>query len=191
MCYYLFVNITSLVKNYVESECRKPTSKYGYQIFEFHFGLVVKYARTLSEELGADTEIVTLAAWLHDIGSVVNGRKDHHLIGAEIAEKKLAELSYPADKTKLVVDCILHHRGSTNSKRETLEEKIVAEADAMSAFDSIGGLFEAAFTYEKLNQEEAEKSVMKKLQNKYRQLHFAKSKAIIKPKYDAAMLLLK
>ncbi|PIS07765.1 metal-dependent phosphohydrolase [Candidatus Berkelbacteria bacterium CG10_big_fil_rev_8_21_14_0_10_43_13] len=185
------MNIVKKVKDYVEAECLKSTSKYGFEIFEFHFAVVVKYAQILADELGADREVVTLAGWLHDIGSVLYGLKDHHLTGAKIAEEKLREFNYPKNKIRLVKNCILHHRGSTASARRTLEEKIVAEADTMTAFDSIGGLFKAAYIFENLHQAEAEKSVLKKLENKYKKLHFAKSKEIIKPKYEAAKLLLK
>ncbi|MDO8662920.1 MAG: HD domain-containing protein [Candidatus Omnitrophota bacterium] len=185
------MNIVNQIKNYVEAECRKSTSKYGAEPFEFHFSSVVKYAEKLADELGGDKEIIILASWLHDIGSIVEGRKDHHISGARIAEEKLTELKYPAEKIKLVKNCILHHRGSTKLERETLEEQIVAEADVMSNFDNLAGIFKAAYIYEGLNQGEAKKAVRKKLENKYKQLHFAKSIEIIKPKYDAAMLLLK
>ena len=121
----------------------------------------------------------------------MSGREDHHITGAEIAEKKLRELNYPSEKIKLVKKCILNHRGSQQSKRDSIEEKIVAEADAMSNFDNIPGIFKAAFIYEKKSQEEAKKSVRKKLENKWNKLHFSDSKKIIKPKYEAIMLLLK
>ena len=61
----------------------------------------------------------------------------------------------------------------------------------MSAFDNLSGIFKAAFVYENLTQDEAKESVKKKLENKWKQLHFEKSKQIIRPKYEAAMLLLK
>lgn len=184
------MDIVDQIKNYVEAECRKPTSKYGSEPFLFHFVPMVEYAKVLAKEMNVDIEIVELAGWLHDIGSIVYGRENHHITGAKIAEEKLTELNYPPAKIKLVKNCILNHRGSKNSKRETLEEKIIAEADAMSNFDNIAGIFKAAFIYEKLNQGEAKIAVRKKLQNKYKQLHFSKSKEMIKPKYDAAMLLL-
>ena len=44
---------------------------------------------------------------------------------------------------------------------------------------------------EKFTQIQAAKSVKKKLENKWRKLHFKESKELIKPKYKAAMLLLK
>lgn len=184
------MNIVEKVKSYVESECRKPSSKYGFDPFEFHFIPMVAHAENLAKLLGADREIVLLAAWLHDIGSIIEGRKDHHISGARIAEAKLLELNYPPARIELIKKCILHHRGSTKSECQTLEEKIISEADAISNFDNIAGCFKAAFVYEGLTQGEARESVRKKLQNKYNQLYFAESKRIIKPKYEAAMLLL-
>jgi len=184
------MSIEQKIRGFVEEESKKPTSKYGYEPFEFHFVFVVKYAKKLAKELGADEEIVAIAGWLHDIGSIVYGRKDHHITGAKIAVEKLTALGYPADKIELVEKCILHHRGSRHDERKTLEEKIIAEADAMSAFDNIPGVFKAAFVYEHNTQGEAKESVRNKLKNKFNQLYFKNSKKIIKPKYKAAMLLL-
>ena len=129
--------------------------------------------------------------WLHDIGSIIYGRDDHHITGAKIAEEKLKELQYPAEKIELVKKCILNHRGSQQNNRESIEEQIVAEADVMSNFDNIAGIFKATFVYENKNQGEAKGSVRRKLENKWKQLHFKNSRKIIKPKFEAAMLLLK
>lgn len=179
------------VKDFVKKECYKPTSKYGTEPYEFHFLPMVKYSLQLAKEKGADEEIVAIAAWLHDIGSIIEGRENHHITGANIADDKLSELGYPKDKIELVKKCILNHRGSLGNRRDTLEEKIIAEADVMSNFDNIPGIFKASFVFEGQNQGEAKLAVRKKLQNKWNQLHFAESKKIIKPKYEAAMLLLK
>ena len=111
--------------------------------------------------------------------------------GAKIAEDKLTELGYPAEKIELVKKCILNHRGSQQNSRESIEEKILAEADVLSNFENISGIFKAAFVYENMDQNQAKDSVRTKLENKYKQLHFDVSKKIIKPKYEAAMLLLK
>ncbi|EKE19562.1 MAG: hypothetical protein ACD_8C00138G0005 [uncultured bacterium] len=184
------MNIVQKVKNFVEDECGKPTSKYGYEPFEFHFAPTVKYAKMLATDLGGDEEIVEIAGWIHDIGSIMVGRDDHHITGAKIAEEKLREFGYPEEKVQLVKNCVLHHRGSQKMELETLEEQIVAEADAMSNFDNLSGIFKAAFVYENLNQGEARKSVFKKLENKWNQLKFEKSKEIIRPKFQAIKLLL-
>lgn len=184
------MDIVLEIRTFVEEECKKPTSKYGYEPFVFHFIPVVQYAEILTKELGGDREVVALAAWLHDIGSIMYGREDHHTTGARIAERKLRELAYPEEKISLVKKCILNHRGSLPHDRETIEEQILAEADVLSNFENIPGIFKAAFIYENLNQGEAKEAVRKKLKNKWEQIRFEKSREIVRPKYEAAMLLL-
>ncbi|MDO8663227.1 MAG: metal-dependent phosphohydrolase, partial [Candidatus Wildermuthbacteria bacterium] len=90
---------------------------------------------------------------------------------------------------ELVKKCILNHRGSQHSTRDSIEEKIVAEADVMSNFDNIPGIFKAAFVYENKGQGEGRIAVIEKLKRKWDQLCFENSKKIIKPKFEAAMLL--
>jgi uncharacterized protein len=184
------MKIIEEVKKFVEEESLKSTSKYGSEPFAFHFVPTVKYALELAEELGADKEVVEIAAWLHDIGSVIYGREDHHITGVRIAEDKLKELNYPIEKIEMVKKCILNHRGSQKNNPTSLEEKIIADADALSNFDNISGIFKAAFIYENLNQGEAKEAVRKKLENKWNQLNFDNSKKIIKPKYEAMKILL-
>ena len=184
------MSIVETIKNFVEEECKKPTSKYGYQPFIHHFTPMVNHAATLADEYACDKEVVLLAAWLHDIGSIIYGRENHHVTGAEIAEQKLTELSYPTEKIALIKKCILNHRGSQDNERVSTEEQIIAEADALSNFDNIAGIFMAAFLYEGKDQSEARTETMQKLERKWRQLKFEKSKELAKPKYDAAKLLL-
>lgn len=184
------MNIIKEIRDFVESECSKPTSKYGYEPFKYHCIPTVKYGGKLADELGGDKEVVLIACWLHDIGSIVYGRKDHHITGAKIAEKKLKELKYPQEKIELVTKCILNHRGSQKNNAQSVEEKIVSDADALSNFENIPGIFKAAFVYENNTQGEAKESVRRKLQNKWNQLHFQKSKKLIRSKFKAAMIIL-
>ncbi|MFH0870601.1 MAG: HD domain-containing protein [archaeon] len=185
------MSIVQEIKAFVENECKKPTSKYGYDIFVFHLIPMVRFAERLADEMGGDKEVISLAAWMHDIGSIMQGREDHHITGAKIAEKKLKELGYPAEKIDLIKKCILNHRGSQQSKRCSIEEQIISEADVMSNFENISGLFKVAFAFEGKDQYEAKVSVRQKLERKWKQLHFEGSKKAIKPKYEAAMMLLK
>ena len=184
-------NIVEKVRKFVEEECKKPSANYP-TAYKYHFVYVHKHAKKLAEELNADSEIVELAAWLHDIGSILYGRADHHITGAEIAEKKLRELGYPEDRILLVKKCILNHRGSREKEniRDFIEAKILAEADSITAFDFVEGLFSAALVTEKLNREDAKESVRKKLQNKWNQLTLEESRKLVKPRYEAFMLLL-
>ena len=187
------MDIISEIKNFVKEECKKPGSKYGYEPFDNHFVPAIKYAGKLIKKFSKenpDREVILIAVWLHDIGSIIHGRKEHHITGAKIAEKKLREFKYPTEKIELVKKCILNHRGSQQNKREAIEEKIVAEADTLSNFDNLSGIFKAAFVYEGETQDEAKRSVREKLERKYKQLHFKESQELIKPKMEAVELLL-
>ena len=186
------MDLIERVRLFVEEECKKPTSHYGYEPFEAHFAFVVKYSQELADKLGADKEVVTLAAWMHDIGSIIHGREDHHITGARIAEEKLRELGYPEEKINKIKICILNHRGSQeeNNKRDFIEAKIIAEADSLDAFSSLSKHFLTTLVYEKKQTKEAGISVKTKLQNKWNQLELEESRELIKPKYEAAMLLL-
>ena len=64
------------------------------------------------------------------------------------------------------------------------------EADAMSNFENLAGIFMAAFVFENKSQGEAKESVKQKFIRKWGQLS-EEGKELIKPKYDACMLLLK
>jgi len=182
-------NIIELARKFVEDECKKPTSKYGYEPYEFHFVFVHDYAKKLAEETGANVEIVEIAAWMHDIGSIMFGRDNHHITGAKIAGEKLNEWGYPAENIAKVQKCIFNHRGSVNLSKESSEEQIIADADAMSAFDNLGGIFRAALNFENHNQVSANRAVKNKLINSFNKIS-PKARAIIKPKYEAAMMLL-
>lgn len=184
------MKIIDEIKKFVEAETNKASSKYGQTPFKRHFIPMVALAKKLAKKYQADVEIVEIAAWFHDVGSVRYGRANHHLTGAKIAEKKLTKLNYPKEKIAIIKKCILNHRGSIKNKRNSLEEQIIAEADALSNLEDVIGPLEAALVYEKLDPEQAKLSVRKKLQNKWKQLKFTESKKIAGPKYKAAMLLL-
>jgi uncharacterized protein len=183
------MNMPEEVRKFVEGECKKPGSKYGYEPYTNHFVPMVNYAKVLAEKLGADLEIVELSSWLHDVGSIVYGRENHHVTSSEIAERKLRELGCSEDKIERVKHCILAHRGSLGVERETKEAQIVADADTISAFDHIEGQFHAAFVSEKKNQQEARESVRAKLKNCYNKIS-PEAREMIRHKYEAAMLLL-
>jgi uncharacterized protein len=182
-------NIIETVRKFVEEECRKPTSHYGYEPYLFHFVPMHNYAKMLAEKMNADVELVEIAAWLHDIGSIMYGRENHHMTGAEIAEKKLKELNYPENRIERVKACIISHRGSVQMEKESTEAQIIADADAMANFDNIGGIYRAAFTHENKDQGQGNNAVRQKLINSYNKIS-SEAKEIIKPKFDAAMLLL-
>ncbi len=77
----------------------------------------------LSEE---DTEIVTLAAWLHDTGFVERSH-NHEDSSIEIARNFLKERNYSGEKTEKIIGCINATRFPQSPKN--ILEEIIADAD--------------------------------------------------------------
>ena len=86
----------------VLSRCKKPTNKFGMGCY-YHIESVVQNAALLSEEFGADKEIVMIASWLHDIASVTDYSmyEEHHIYGARIAGELLKKFDYDPAKSRL------------------------------------------------------------------------------------------
>ena len=64
-------DIIDYCQSEVLSRCKKTTNKFGMGCY-YHIKSVVQNAALLSEEFGADKEIVMIASWLHDIASVTD-----------------------------------------------------------------------------------------------------------------------
>ena len=86
----------------------------------------------------------------------------HHIHGANIAENILKQFNYEEEKINKVKECILNHRGSVNNTKLTIEEKCVADADAISHFDSIPSLLYLAYVNKHMNIEEGRNFVVEK-----------------------------
>ena len=94
----------------------------------------------------------------------------HHIHGAEIAEELLKKFGYDKEKIDLVKKCIVSHRGSVILDKSTIEEKCVADADAISHFDNIPSLLYLAYVEKNMDIEEGKEFVKGKLQRSYQKL---------------------
>lgn len=175
----------------VEEACKRDTNYFGYGIWTHHILNVVKYAKLMAKRIGADEEIVEMAALLHDYASIkdYDMYKDHHLHGANEAEKILKQFNYPAEKIYQVKHCIMAHRGSKTSQKMTKEALCLADADSMAHFDGISSLFYLAFFSHKMSIEEANDWLRGKLERSWNKLS-QEAKEIIKDKYEASRILL-
>ena len=134
-------DILENLQHEIYDRCQKQTNKFGMGCY-YHIIAVVKNAEILAEKYGANKEIVMIAAWLHDIASITDCSlyELHHIHGAEMAHLILKEYGYDDKKISLVQKCIRNHRGSISSEKTSLEEICVADADAISHFDSVPSL---------------------------------------------------
>ena len=183
------MNVIEEVKKYVKEESEKDTNPFTIDIYYTHIAPMVGYSKRLAKKISADEEIVEIAAWLHDIGSLKGEYETHHIAGAKYAEEFLKKLNYPAEKIEKIKHCIITHRGSIKVKRETIEAECIASADGMSHFDNITSLLNLALVIKKLPVEDARIFSRDKLQRFWDKM-IPEAKEMIKEKYEAAMLLL-
>ena len=101
--------MTDKIEELVKQEC--ATSTFGNAFFTEHLSVVADYAGRLAGPLGADTVVVTLAAWLHDLAAVRDpaAQPDHARLGAELAPEVLAPYGYDSSVIARVSRAIEAH----------------------------------------------------------------------------------
>ena len=99
-------DIVNEVLAYVKEriEWHQNTSEDHYNFWEEHIKYVYKEATKLAKDYGADEEIVSLGALLHDIALIerFGTRAEHHINGANLAKDILTKFNYPEDKMNRV-----------------------------------------------------------------------------------------
>jgi uncharacterized protein len=94
--------------------------------------------RIAEEEEEGDVIILQAAAILHDIAIPVSGRRDHAKESAKIAEKILKRIGFPEKNVTRVLYTINTHRFSDKKQPNTVEAKILQDADRLDAIGAIG-----------------------------------------------------
>ncbi|MFH1146859.1 MAG: HD domain-containing protein [Pseudomonadota bacterium] len=91
---------------------------------------------------GADLRVVKLAAILHDIGREEetrnNGRICHAVRGAAMASEILRKNVRDEEFIARVAHCIATHRFRTENRPQTLEAKIIFDADKLDSIGAVG-----------------------------------------------------
>ncbi len=87
-------------------------------------------ALRLAQEIGADAEVVKLAALLHDVEKPVG--KEHATAGAKTARRLLEERSFPAQIVESTVSAIATHAGD-NLPHSPPESLALGDADLIDA----------------------------------------------------------
>jgi len=104
-----------------------------------HVERVRTLSRIIAAELGdgVDTEVLELAAILHDVGRALSP-ENHAEASARFAERLLKALGYPRDRIERVVDAIRTHSFSSGGKPRSIEAAILSDADKLDALGAIG-----------------------------------------------------
>jgi len=104
-----------------------------------HTCRVVNYAmQILDTEKKADNSVVILAAILHDIGRAGGKAEDHAKMGSEKSYAYLTEKGYADELAKHVSYCILTHCSCSEIPPQTLEAKILFDADKLDTTGAVG-----------------------------------------------------
>ena len=106
-----------------------------------HIAEVVAYVQQLAAATGADVEIVTIAAYFHDISRASTGPEEHNVKSAQMAREWLNAHAYPAERVERVSAAIVAHmRPIAGEKRGTLgvEGRILYDADKLSRAQGLG-----------------------------------------------------
>lgn len=102
--------------------------------------LALKIAQ--SEE-NVDFKILETATLLHDIARVKesednSGTIDHALLGSQMAQKILEDLHYSSEEIEKIKHCIVTHRFRTGNEPQSIEAKILFDADKLDAIGAMG-----------------------------------------------------
>ena len=103
-----------------------------------HVLRVLALAECIGQTEGAAMDIVRAAALLHDVARAEEERNGacHARVGAERARQILA--GHPTDKVEAVAQAIASHRFRDEVVPQTLEAKVLYDADKLDAIGAIG-----------------------------------------------------
>ncbi|RLG14013.1 MAG: phosphohydrolase [Candidatus Nanohalarchaeota archaeon] len=98
---------------------------------------------TLAENEAIDMEVLESAAILHDIARAKedndsSGKTDHALLGAKMAVPILEDAGFCEEKIRQIQHCIETHRYRGENKPQTMEAKILFDADKLDSLGAIG-----------------------------------------------------
>jgi uncharacterized protein len=105
-----------------------------------HLVRVIALADKIQASEGGDLSTIWAAVALHDIGQERERRHggDHASIGAELAAQLLKDTPFPQDSIPAVQQAIREHRMTGGVTPQTLEGRILYDADKIDCLGAIG-----------------------------------------------------
>lgn len=105
-----------------------------------HLVRVMALADTISTNEGGDLPTIWAAVALHDIGQERERRHggDHAQIGAELAAELLTDTPFPQEAIPAVQQAIREHRMTGGVLPQSLEGRVLYDADKIDSLGAIG-----------------------------------------------------
>ena len=132
-------NLISQIKDFALKNSEREEI-HGFQHVERVYNMCIR----IGKELDANLSVLKIAALLHDIGRINErkslDKKNHAEISAEMALEFLDSNNFNLSKDDInnVIHAIRTHSFSMKLKPETLEAKILSDADKLDAIGAIG-----------------------------------------------------
>ncbi len=108
---------------------------------EHHIYRVLYYALDIAECYEVDIDVVIASALLHDIGRDAQFRNpslDHSAVGAEMAYDFIVSSGWSEDKASRIQRSISTHRYRKNNEPDSIEAKILFDADKLDVTGAVG-----------------------------------------------------
>ncbi|MGA7524826.1 MAG: HD domain-containing protein [Acidobacteriaceae bacterium] len=130
--------ILDRLAHYVETQAR-PVDKFGHQ------PRLIELTQAIGADLPHDRDIVSAAAWLHDLGVFTGHRPenlqelarwDHVAYACAHAPAILRQVGFPEDKIPPVLAAIRQHQ--PRDEPQTIEATILRDADILEQLGAIG-----------------------------------------------------
>ncbi len=121
----LMEQVEIFAKGYYKQVSARPN------IWELHVQLVRKYAIELAEIEKVDSQIVEIAAILHDIGRIETG-EEHSVRSHDLSKSFLESLGLSESDRALILECIIKHSTRYVSEDNKIEVRILQCADALA-----------------------------------------------------------
>lgn len=106
-----------------------------------HIYRVLNHALNLAKNYNVNMDILVAACLLHDIGrpaQFADPSLCHAKVGSEMAYQFLKELGWSEEDCTHIKRCILTHRFTISAQPETIEAKILFDADKLDVIGAMG-----------------------------------------------------
>ncbi|MCQ2378358.1 MAG: HD domain-containing protein [Victivallaceae bacterium] len=132
----------TLEKKVFDAAKRELLSRDGCHDFDHTLRVAANAEALLAQSPEADGAVVKLAVWLHDCArneeDAANGAVDHARRGAEKARSLLLECGASSELAERVSRAVARHRFRGGNAPQTIEEKIVYDADKLDSLGAVG-----------------------------------------------------
>lgn len=108
---------------------------------EQHVYRVLYAALDIADDYEVDSDVLIAAGLLHDIGREAQFKDasvDHAVVGSEMSYAYLSTLGWPEDRARHAAACIRSHRYRKSEEPESIEAKILFDADKLDVTGALG-----------------------------------------------------